>query len=457
MIIIIVYIISSTIIVEADNAVFIDIDKSKWYYSYIVNMYNFGVISGYGDGRFGPDDDVTYAQAISMITKLANIDTDQYDTHEVWYSGIENWHKINIDNYISNYDMPISRYKVCEEVVKIYKLDISDYIDNQYNPFLDTGNVYVEYLYTLGIVSGYGDRNFYGDNSITRAEFCAILNNMVNLNKPYYEDLYIPINYDYFKVSNLPEYCDTIDDIVSIWEFMLVNTVEHVEIKSSKPDLMDDFKNKTILGYSIAASRYAEFASFYNKVGYGVVKSTDPNSNIDVYKYSFKLGNYAGISSSLIKSQTNEFMQLGYNEIAKLYKKGLLSNNMSVKDKAFAIYRHVIISLAFDTEYKNRNVYETLINRTGVCSGYNGIYNYLCHLIGIPLISTTGKVFNGESWEDHIWAVYIDGFNQYHIDPTWGDPVPDRANYSDSRWFWKTFDMFKNHKIGENSQIILSR
>jgi hypothetical protein len=46
-----------------------DVPASHWASGYINVASDMGIIQGYGDGRFGPEDQVTYAQAITMIVR----------------------------------------------------------------------------------------------------------------------------------------------------------------------------------------------------------------------------------------------------------------------------------------------------------------------------------------------------------------------------------------------------
>lgn len=55
--------------VESNTKVeeFIDVPTSHWANPVIYTCYNLGIINGYGDGNFGPEDAVTYEQAIKML------------------------------------------------------------------------------------------------------------------------------------------------------------------------------------------------------------------------------------------------------------------------------------------------------------------------------------------------------------------------------------------------------
>ena len=51
----------------AAEATFTDVPTTHWSYSYVERAVNEGWIGGYGDGRFGPNDQVTYAQLSTML------------------------------------------------------------------------------------------------------------------------------------------------------------------------------------------------------------------------------------------------------------------------------------------------------------------------------------------------------------------------------------------------------
>jgi len=54
---------------SAGPTMFSDVPANHWASGYINVAVNQGIIKGYGDGRFGPDDPVTYAQAITILVR----------------------------------------------------------------------------------------------------------------------------------------------------------------------------------------------------------------------------------------------------------------------------------------------------------------------------------------------------------------------------------------------------
>ena len=57
-----------------DGTVFSDVPASYWANGYIVKAAELGIISGYGNGKFGPSDTVTYEQAIAMVIRAKDLD-----------------------------------------------------------------------------------------------------------------------------------------------------------------------------------------------------------------------------------------------------------------------------------------------------------------------------------------------------------------------------------------------
>ncbi len=61
---------------SAYASVFTDVDSERWSAAAIQTAYDAGIINGYGDGTFGPADDVTYEQVTKMIVCAHNRATD---------------------------------------------------------------------------------------------------------------------------------------------------------------------------------------------------------------------------------------------------------------------------------------------------------------------------------------------------------------------------------------------
>ena len=56
-----------------DGSVFTDVPENHWANPYVIKAAELGLVSGYGDGRYGPSDMLTYEQAITMLVRSANL------------------------------------------------------------------------------------------------------------------------------------------------------------------------------------------------------------------------------------------------------------------------------------------------------------------------------------------------------------------------------------------------
>lgn len=54
-------------IIELENTIFLDVNKDFWGYDYINTAYNYGIIHGYDDKTFKPNEFISYEEALKMI------------------------------------------------------------------------------------------------------------------------------------------------------------------------------------------------------------------------------------------------------------------------------------------------------------------------------------------------------------------------------------------------------
>ena len=175
-----------------------------WAEDDIIELAEMGIVNGYDNGNFGPNDYITRA----AITKIA-LNAFEYDVYEansaftdisdgVWYENyVNSAYEYGVINGYSDGTFKPGNYVNRAEAMKILLTasGIPDtagaYIfigneDSWENPFSDvsTEDWFYEYVmqaYTGEIVSGYADGTFGGGNNITRAEVCKIVLNLLDL------------------------------------------------------------------------------------------------------------------------------------------------------------------------------------------------------------------------------------------------------------------------------------
>ena len=54
-----------------NGTLFADVPKGHWANGYITKANSLGIVLGYGNGYYGPTDNITYEQAVTMIVRVA--------------------------------------------------------------------------------------------------------------------------------------------------------------------------------------------------------------------------------------------------------------------------------------------------------------------------------------------------------------------------------------------------
>ncbi len=111
------------------SASFTDVTVGDWYFSYVTFARSKGFVNGYNDGSFHPNDPITRAEAVTMVMQISGI----------------------IDYPLTGFESEFS--------------DVSD--DDWFGDAVAAATDY-------GIVRGYGDNTFRPYNYLTRAEAAVI-------------------------------------------------------------------------------------------------------------------------------------------------------------------------------------------------------------------------------------------------------------------------------------------
>lgn len=176
--------------------IFNDVPSSHWAFSYIGAMVQRGVLDGYPDGNFYPDNTVTRAEFAKIMIGAAKMPV--YQPAYKYFQDVETtaWYAPYVHSaypFLSGYDYgtnnryympdePAVREDIAVALVKLKGYE-DDYADTSIlsTMFTDVSSIsldarpYVAIAVERGLVSGYDDRTFRGQASITRAEAAAML------------------------------------------------------------------------------------------------------------------------------------------------------------------------------------------------------------------------------------------------------------------------------------------
>ena len=154
-----------------------DVDESHWFYPYIKNLTLAGLVNGYGDGTFLPENDITAGEALKVIMVTAGY-AEQAPTGENWASGYLDLAVADgllTADQVPDLDAAVSRDLIAQVAARAIGLAASE----TENPFSDTDSEYVLALYDAGLVTGSYDENgnlvYLPESTIIRAELCALM------------------------------------------------------------------------------------------------------------------------------------------------------------------------------------------------------------------------------------------------------------------------------------------
>ena len=176
----------------AEELPFTDVPESEWYYSDVKGAYETGLINGFEDHTFRPNEDMTYAQAV----KLAACMNQKYMTGSVtlengsskWYDSYVTYaREQNIISRDYDWNAPATR----AGYVEIFANALPDSALQEMNRIQDGSipDVSMEHpqadaiykLYRAGILTGIDSQGTFASNSyIKRSEVSAILTRMMN-------------------------------------------------------------------------------------------------------------------------------------------------------------------------------------------------------------------------------------------------------------------------------------
>lgn len=161
---------------------FTDVTSSTWCYKYVTELSDAGVIDGYSDASFRPNNSITYGAALKLIMLAAGYAEQAPTDSSNVFSGY--LARAKADGLVTgsvNLSGTITRLQVSQLAAKAMKLSITNLPSAK--PFTDTSDVYVQALNAAGIVEGYfenGTSTFKPNNTLTRGHVATIVWRMRN-------------------------------------------------------------------------------------------------------------------------------------------------------------------------------------------------------------------------------------------------------------------------------------
>ena len=171
--------------------------RGHWAESSIDFITDKGIMSGYDDNTFKPNENMTRVEFYATVNSLIGFDK----TYTVTFSDVNtsDWYYSHVAKgikagYITpttgklNPERDITREEVAEILGYVYSLPTKASATNEFgdkNKISESARGYVGALVDAGILRGYSDGNFYPTRSIRRSEAATLFRSMIsNYNYP---------------------------------------------------------------------------------------------------------------------------------------------------------------------------------------------------------------------------------------------------------------------------------
>lgn len=162
--------------------IFPDVKAEDWFFNYVGVLAEAGVVDGYDDGLFRPENSVTWAEGLKLILRSAGFPEQSPGKDEHWAAGYLKYaenHGFVGSGSVSNLDGAMTRDEIADLCAKALSLDAPA----GSSPFADSARKSVVALYEAGIVEGSienGQRLYKGADKIRRSEICAVLTRVLD-------------------------------------------------------------------------------------------------------------------------------------------------------------------------------------------------------------------------------------------------------------------------------------
>ena len=171
--------------ISADG-LFTDLVPNSYYYDAVINLAERGIIHGYGNGLFGPEDAITRGQAAKFITGILNLTVEDNDhpnfkdvsTTHMFYKEIAALKKAGIvDGYTDETyrpDKKITRNEMAIILTRAFNL----HTNSATVPFTDVTDYmkpYVAAIFNKGITYGVNETTFAGNDTVSRAQAATFM------------------------------------------------------------------------------------------------------------------------------------------------------------------------------------------------------------------------------------------------------------------------------------------
>lgn len=196
-------------VINAANSSFVDLDN-HWAKENIVEMAEKGIISGYADNTFKPENQITIMEFLKILVEAGEyklIRKGNCIYPDFYYETAKSKGLVSTEMDINK---NMTRYEMVNIISKFIDLSNLKESKNKFKDLNDESKSIVLKLVNLKVVNGYKDKTFRGENDVTRAEAVTIIKNVLSIR----EKIISNTKYDFRIEKDLSNYLSNSESLV---------------------------------------------------------------------------------------------------------------------------------------------------------------------------------------------------------------------------------------------------
>jgi len=170
---------------------FTDVKETDWFYKNLQELAQKNIASGYPDGTFKPNNTLKFEEFIKMLVVAVENKTIELEQGQEWYeiyvnSAFESRYiteqqKSLVGQNIDRQTMTEMLYNVLteKEEITVYNDTELEYLSSRLTD-LNKTDVKTLTINGIGVISGYPDRTFKPEGTLTRAEAVAVISRVIS-------------------------------------------------------------------------------------------------------------------------------------------------------------------------------------------------------------------------------------------------------------------------------------
>ncbi len=174
-----------------------DVDEDDWYFDYVEELTEKGIVSGDGTGNYAPNSNVTREQFLKMLIEAADIEAEEGENtfvdviSDAWYKpyvlkaknfGIVNGiseTEFGIGSNITRQDMAVMISRIIEKLgIEMDVAEVDVFADDAI--VSDYAKEAVTFMKSIGLIEGYNNE-FRPKDNLTRAESAKVISELLKL------------------------------------------------------------------------------------------------------------------------------------------------------------------------------------------------------------------------------------------------------------------------------------